>query len=74
MNWCLQTAEERVCGIVSKQRRGAYDRAALLTIACTEVLQRIEPVEAARFHSKIKSRFPRHSAFQAELRQAEMYR
>ena len=73
LNWCLQTAEERICGIVSKQHRGAYDRAALLTIACTELLQRIEPVEAARFHSKIKNRFPRHSAFQTELRQAEMY-
>ena len=69
LNWCLNTAEARVNGIVSKQRRGAYDRAALLTAACTETLKSIKSSEARIFFDRIKSRFPRHSSFQAELRQ-----
>ena len=65
----LEEVVSHVNGIVSKQRRGAYDRAALLTAACTETLKSIKSSEARIFFDRIKSRFPRHSSFQAKLRQ-----
>jgi len=68
LNWCLEIAEKRVTGIVSNLYRNAYERAALLTAACTEVLELVDPLEASRFFNKIKNKFPRHPAFQAELR------
>ena|SRR3990167_3727201 len=61
--------EARVNGIVSNQHRNAYDKAALLTTACTATLKHINPAEATRFFNAIKNKFPRHSAFQSELRQ-----
>lgn len=73
LNWCLSTAEARVNDIVSKQRRGAYDRAALLTAACTEILKSIKSSEDRIFFDRIKNRFPRHSSFQAELRQVTIF-
>jgi hypothetical protein len=47
----------------------AYDRAALLTTGCAEALKYRNPPEAFNFFQRIKNKFPRHSAFQAELRQ-----
>jgi paraquat-inducible protein B len=69
IEWCLQAAEERVNGIVSNQHRNAYDKAALLTIACTVTLKHINPDEATKFFNRIKNKYPRHSAFQAQLKQ-----
>ena len=69
-DWCLKTAETRIDHIVSNQHRGAYDRAALLTVACTEALKLINPDEAMIFFNRIKNKFPRHSSFQAQLKQA----
>ncbi len=67
--WCLKIAEERISGIVSNQHRGAYDRAALLVAACTESLRLTSQEDSSLFYNRIKNQFPRHSAFQGELRQ-----
>lgn len=69
--WCLDVARQRVENIVSNQRRGSYGKAALLTVAVTEALRL--GGDAGRgnaFLEAIRTRFPRHSAFQAELRSA----
>ena len=68
-SWCIMAAEKRISAIVSNQHRGAYDRAASLTVACTDALKCIKPLEAVKFFEGIKNKFPRHSAFQAELRE-----
>jgi hypothetical protein len=68
-SWCIMAAENRISAIVSNQHRRAYDRAALLTVACTDALKFIKPIEAVKFFEGIKNKFPRHSAFQAELRE-----
>ena len=69
--WCLDVARQRVENIVSNQRRGSYGKAAMLTVACTEALRLHGNVSGGNaFLEAIRTRFPRHSAFQAELRSA----
>jgi tetratricopeptide (TPR) repeat protein len=69
--WCLDVAQQRAAAIVSGQHRKSYDKAAVLTTACAEVLRLRGNREAAgAFVSEIRNRFPRHSAFQAELKTA----
>ena len=67
LEWCLEAAQKRVEDIVSNQHRRAYDRAALVTAACTDTLKITNPPKATEFFWKIQNKFPRHSAFQAEL-------
>jgi soluble cytochrome b562 len=67
LNWCLTASHKRVEDIVINQHRKAYDRAALVTAACTEALQTINPEQATQFYWEIQGKFPRHSSFQAEL-------
>jgi tetratricopeptide (TPR) repeat protein len=67
LTWCLTASHKRVEDIVVNQHRKAYDRAALVTAACTEALKVINPEEATKFFWEIQSKFPRHSSFQAEL-------
>ncbi len=69
ISWCVLAAENRISAIVSNQYRGAYERAALLTAACAEALKYKNRSEASEFYRNIKNKFPRHTAFQAELRQ-----
>lgn len=38
LSWCLDVAQQRVNAIASNQHRGSYDKAAVLTVACAEVL------------------------------------
>ncbi len=67
--WCLDVARRRVEAIVGDQHRKSYDKAAIITAACAETLrQRGDPAAATAFVSEIRTRFPRHSAFQAELK------
>lgn len=67
--WCLDVARQRVEAIVGGQHRKSYDKAATLTAACVETLRlRGDPAAATAFASEIRARFPRHSAFQAELK------
>ncbi len=66
--WCLTASAKRIRDIVGNQHRDAYGRAALLTGACVEALKTTSKQNALAFFNKIKDEFPRHSAFQAELK------
>ena len=69
--WCLDVAQRRAAAIVGNQYRKSYGKAATVTVACAEVLQlRGDQQEANRFVDDIRTRFPRHHAFQAELKAA----
>lgn len=69
--WCLDVTRQRVNAIVSGQHRGSYDKAAMLTAACAEVLWLRQNQQVARsLVDEISNRFPRHRAFQAELKAA----
>jgi hypothetical protein len=71
LSWCLDVAQQRVDAIVSNQHRGSYGKAAILAVACAEVLQAQGDEKAANaFVNEIRNRFPRHRAFQAELKTA----
>ncbi len=71
MSWCLDVARQRVSAIVGGQHRGSYDKAAMLTTACAEVLRLRGNQEAADLLvDEVGQRFPRHRAFQAELKAA----
>jgi len=71
LSWCLDVAQQRVNAIVSNQRRGSYGKAAVLIAACAEVLRlRGKGKEAGALLDDVRNRFPRHRAFQAELKGA----
>ena len=66
--WCLEVAQKRAEAIVGGQHRKSYDKAAILTVACAEVLRlRGDRAAATGLVNEIRDRFPRHRAFQAEL-------
>jgi hypothetical protein len=69
--WCLDVAKQRVSAIVSNQHRGSYDKAAVLLAACAETLRlRGNDREAHALLDDARQRFPRHRAFQAEVKTA----
>jgi hypothetical protein len=69
--WCLNVVQERVNAIVSNQYRGSYGKAAALTVACAEMLRlRDNEIAADKLVNGVRGRFPRHSAFQREMRNA----
>ncbi len=69
--WCIEIAKRRVSAIVSNQHRGSYDKAALLTAACAEVLQqRSQKQVGDELLNEVREQFPRHRAFQTELKTA----
>ncbi len=69
--WCLDVARQRVNAIVGGQHRKSYGKAAVLATACAEMLRLRENREAAgSFLNEVRDRFPRHRAFQAELKAA----
>jgi hypothetical protein len=71
LSWCLDVAQQRVNAIVGNQRRGSYGKAAVLIAACAEVLRlRGKGKEAGTLLDDVRNRFPRHRAFQAELKAA----
>jgi len=64
-------AQQRVDAIVGGKHRGSYDKAALLTVACAEVLRlRGDKAAADTLVNEVRNRFPRHRAFQSELETA----
>ena len=74
LDWCFEISKERICSIVSNKHRRAYSKAALLTAVCHDVLQALEkPQEAVEFYFDIKNKYPRHSAFQGELKNYKIY-
>jgi outer membrane biogenesis lipoprotein LolB len=69
--WCLDIAQRWINAIVSNQHRGSYDRAAVLLAACAETLQlRGNDREAHALLDEVRQRFPRHRAFQTEVKAA----
>jgi hypothetical protein len=71
LDWCLDVAQRRVDAIVGDKHRGSYDRAAVLTVACAEVLRlRGDKAAADALIGEVRDRFPRHRAFQAEMKTA----
>jgi len=69
--WCLDVTKQRVSAIVSNQHRGSYDRAAVLLAACAETLRlQGNDREAHALLDEARQRFPRHRAFQAEVKAA----
>lgn len=70
IKWCLIESEKRIVAIVDSQHRRAYERAALLTVACSEALGLIDGALATAFFDKIRNSFLRHRAFQAALKAA----
>jgi hypothetical protein len=71
LSWCLDVARQRVDAIVGGQHRRSYDKAAVLAVACAEVLRlRGDRAAAGSLVDEIGARFPRHRAFQAELKAA----
>jgi hypothetical protein len=61
-----------VNAIVGGQKRGAYGKAAVLTVAGAETLRlRGDPAAADALVKEIRGRFPRHSAFQRMFRGIE---
>jgi len=68
-DWCFDISKKRIFSIVSNKHRRGYGKAALLTAVCHDVLQTLEnSQEVAEFYFEIKNEFPRHSAFQRELK------
>ena len=66
--WCLEVAQKRTQAIVGGQHRKSYDKAAILTVACAEVLQlRGDRAAASGLVNETRTRFPRHRAFLTEL-------
>jgi len=71
LSWCLDVAQQRVNAIVGNQHRRSYPKAAVLIAACAEVLRlRGKGKEAGMLLDDVRNRFPRHRAFQAELKAA----
>jgi hypothetical protein len=71
LSWCVEMAMQRAAAIISNQHRKSYHKAAQVVVACAEALRlRGNGAQAERLIADIRSRFPRHSAFQAELKQA----
>lgn len=67
--WCINTAKKRINEIVSNTKRRVYENAAILTAVCVEVLKYTgETKKAENFYTTIKQNYPRHSAFQQELK------
>jgi GH24 family phage-related lysozyme (muramidase) len=71
LSWCVQVGERRACAIVENLRRKSYDKAAALAAACAEVLRiRSRREQADGLLERLRTRFPRHRAFQDELKTA----
>lgn len=71
LSWCLDVAQRRVNAIVGNKHRGSYNKAAVLTVACAEVLRlRGNQAAADALVNEVRGRFPRHRAFQAEMETA----
>jgi len=71
LDWCLKISRKRTIEIVGNQRRHSYGAAAQLIVACAETLRLTGDHHAAeRFVQELREKYPRHRAFQAELRSA----
>ena len=68
LQWCFNTARARCHAIVSPRHRKAYGRAACAVMASVETATAMGHANAGRqFLREIRSRYPRHTAFQRAL-------
>lgn len=71
LTWCLDVTQQRANAIVGGQHRKSYNKAAILTAAGAETLWlRGNQAAADSLVNNVSTRFPRHRAFQAELKVA----
>jgi hypothetical protein len=71
LKWCVEVGKKRAEAIVQGQHRRSYDKAALIAAACAEVLRaRGQEDKAEALLEDLRDRFPRHRAFQDELKRA----
>ncbi len=71
LSWCLDVAQQRADAIVGNKYRKSYIKAAVLTVACAETLRlRGNQAAADALVNDVRGRFPRHRAFQAEIKTA----
>lgn len=71
LNWSIEQSEKRINGIMAGKHRSAYDRAALLVVACSQALDALgRKSESVGFFATIGSRYSRFPAFQSELKAA----
>jgi len=69
LSWCVEEAGARVDAIVSGKHRKSYDKAAELLLASAEVLVGLDRGdEAVELVERYRCKYPRHRAFQEELR------
>jgi hypothetical protein len=60
--------EQRVAAVVEAKRRGAYERVAQVAVVYAEALTLVEEQRAgAGWLDSLRERYPRHTAFRAEL-------
>jgi hypothetical protein len=60
--------EQRVAAVVEAKRRGAYERVAQVAVVYAEALTLVEEQPAgAGWLDSLRERYPRHTAFRAEL-------
>ncbi|MBF0245971.1 MAG: hypothetical protein HQL31_11990 [Planctomycetes bacterium] len=71
LNQCEGIVRQRVSVIVSNTHRGAYERAALLTVACAETFKcHGKSTDGDGLILEMRKAFPRHSSFQREMKNA----
>jgi hypothetical protein len=71
LDWCAALALRRAEEALANQRRRGYESAAVLAAACAEVLRaRGQGRAASALLDGLRTRYPRHAAFQDELRKA----
>ncbi|MBF0363763.1 MAG: hypothetical protein HQK49_22275 [Oligoflexia bacterium] len=67
--WVKKKIIERVDEVVGNKHRGAYERVALAVTACSDAIKNIDGDMAAyKFYESIRNKYPRHTAFQKELK------
>lgn len=71
LSWCVDVAKRRAIAIVEHRRRKSYDKAAVLLAGCADTLRlRGNDKAADSLLNDLRTRFPRHRAFQTELNKA----
>jgi len=67
--WCLAETNGRVEAIIKGKHRGSYDKASALIVSMAEIIRsRGDSSGAAKFITRYKEKYPRHSSFISCLR------
>ncbi|MCL5783106.1 MAG: hypothetical protein M1476_04260 [Candidatus Thermoplasmatota archaeon] len=69
--WCVEETGKRTDAIVGGKHRNSYNKAAVVLVACAEMLSKHGERSAGKeLVEGYRSKYNRHSAFQGELRNA----